>query len=407
MGIKLKRLKDRRIIILLVLIACASPYLFFTLATLSKLPSIVEHIRHELISNQFGTDNLNDLQWWLSNNGSFASFNGSPLAWGVNKKQAIEGVDLNIGDDVHKITQKLPLMIAVIDTGVDIAHPAISDGIFVNSNEISDDGIDNDANGYIDDYMGWDFYDNDNSITSKSKEEMIHGTASVGLLVGSDKVNGYGSLLSQYDINVLCIRVLGGKTNSGNLTNIADAIQYANTMGVKICCMAINTDINSNYLKDVMSNSNMLFVVSAGNEGYDLNKFKDNYPTHYRLPNVISVADLRCDGNLSETSNYGNLFVDIAAPGTNILCAKSGGGYEFYSGTSLGVYHVVSEAALIYINSQEVLTALNIKNIILQNVTPLQALHNKLITSGIPNVENAINAVCQSGTRERNEYDKI
>ena len=62
--------------------------------------------------------------------------------------------------------ERRPVIVAVIDTGVDISHPELADSIWVNEDEIPGDGIDNDQNGYVDDINGWNFCKEDNQVVS-------------------------------------------------------------------------------------------------------------------------------------------------------------------------------------------------------------------------------------------------
>ncbi|WP_255346199.1 S8 family serine peptidase [Butyrivibrio sp. FC2001] len=98
-------------------------------------------------------------------------------------------------------------------------------------------------------------------------------------------------------------------------------------------------------LKRTIENFNMLFIVSAGNDGIELDKENAIFPQSYDLDNVISVADMRCDGLLSKTSNFGVETIDIAAPGTDVSGKHMN---ETVSGTSFASANVTGIAAAIF-----------------------------------------------------------
>lgn len=117
----------------------------------------------------------------------------------------------------------------------------------------------------------------------------------------------------------MCLKALDGIDETGDIDDIIKSIKYAEENGSSICCLGFSSNKYNEELKKVMSNSNMLFVVAAGNESEDLDKVCNTYPACYHLDNVITVGDIRCDGNISLTSNYGENTVDLFAPGTDIV----------------------------------------------------------------------------------------
>ena len=98
---------------------------------------------------------------------------------------AAAGVDIDIAPawELYDASQtNRDVVVAVIDTGVDILHPDLRNSIWTNDGEIPGDGIDNDGNGYVDDYFGWDFFYNDPSVFSMGSEEDTHGTHVAGTI---------------------------------------------------------------------------------------------------------------------------------------------------------------------------------------------------------------------------------
>ena len=246
--------------------------------------------------------------------------------WGLNNTgQPIRNqvgtpdIDVN-GLEAAGITQGDPnLVVAVIDEGVDVDHPDLKDNFWVNPDEIPNNGLDDDKNGYVDDVHGWDFYNNDASIydpdpRTESGDE--HGTHVAGTIAAA--VNNQGVVGVAPNVKVMPLKFLGpegvGATSNGIL-----AIEYAKAEGVKISNNSWTGAEYSQPLKEAIDASpGMLFVAAAGNSGKN-NDATPHYPASYDSPNILSVAAINNKGNLAKFSNYGATSVDISAPGVEIL----------------------------------------------------------------------------------------
>ena len=136
----------------------------------------------------------------------------------------------------------------------------------------------------------------------------------------------------------------------------------------------------------------MLFIVSAGNQCLNINEDIELYPTSYLLNNVITVANLRCDGNISRTSNYGKL-IDIAAPGSDLISSFPNDKYAYFSGTSFSTTFATGLAAIIYCVAKKEILAKDIKLLIINNSTYNKKLENLVYGGRQINYDKAINAV--------------
>ncbi|NLP14216.1 MAG: S8 family serine peptidase, partial [Clostridium sp.] len=306
-----------------------------------------------------------DKQWGLLNNGQI-----------VNGGSGVSGIDINITDAWDITTGDDNVIVAVIDTGVDISHSDLSNSIFSNINEVTN-GIDDDGNGLVDDISGWDFVNNDSSVYDGPTKD-VHGTGVSGIIAAG--LNDTGVVGTSPDVRILPVKFIDG--NSGYTSDAIKAIEYAVDMGAGIInCSWGGSEFNP-ALKDVISKSNALFICAAGNASTNNNQ-NPVYPASFELDNIISVAAVGSDGNLATFSNYGEN-VDIAAPGTNILCTTPLERYDYMSGTSMAAPFVAGAAALIK-SSDTNLSVSEIKARILNNVTELDSLSGKVNTSGILN----------------------
>ena len=124
-------------------------------------------------------------------------------------------------------------------------------------------------------------------------------------------------------------------------------------------------------------------VGTAGNDGSN-NDAKPAYPASYDVPNIISVAAITNKGEKATFTNYGKRTVHIGAPGVNVYSSVFGGGYQSWSGTSMAAPHVSGVAALVWSHEPN-LSALELKERILQTAKPISALKKITKTGGMVN----------------------
>lgn len=244
--------------------------------------------------------------------------------WGLhNTGQTIQGSqglnDLDIDlPEAREITEgNSNLVVAVIDTGVDFNHPDLKNNIWTNPNEIPDNHIDDDHNGYVDDVHGWDFYNHDNTVYDSPYDD--HGTHVSGTIAASAN-NNVGVTGIAPKVKIMPLKFLDGPEGTGDTAGAIEAIEYATKMKVKISNNSWGSYAGQagDLLETAIKNSNMLFVAAAGNEAVNTDE-TTNYPSGYDLGNILSVAAVDNSGNLANFSNYGMQTVDIAAPGVDIL----------------------------------------------------------------------------------------
>jgi len=268
----------------------------------------------------------------------------------------------------NEIRESPDVIIAVLDTGVDIGNPDLISNIWQNKGEFPANGIDDDGNGYIDDIHGWDFINNTNNVKPQfdegfTKTAMNHGTLVAGVIAaqgGNDK----GIAGVTWRAKIMPLRVLDG-TGSGNTLAVAKAINYARENGADIINLSFVGDDSSQTLSLALENAHkagIFITAAAGNEisqGDDLD-LTPKYPVcddGFTEQNwIIGVAGVDQNDRLGSFSNFGHKCIDISAPGLRIFSTqfvsaekkgfdKPYGGY--WTGTSVAAPQVAGVAALI------------------------------------------------------------
>ncbi len=351
-------------------------------------------------SSDISNDYYTSSQWSLMNPGFYIRISGSS----VGTMSSVKDIDVDAPEgwaayEKEGIEPK-EVIVAVIDTGIDYKHPDLLNCMWTNSEEIPDDGIDNDGNGYIDDIYGWDYYNDDNTICHYEFSERLntyvasqtdndnHGTHIAGVIAATaDNGIGIAGIASNIPIKLMSLKIHNGVDGKGTVENAVKAIKYATMMGADICNMSWGTSVYSAALETAMRESDMLFVVAAGNGGTNNNSLP-MYPASLGLDNVISTTFVDASGKLTQESNYGVSTVDIAAPGTDIFSTIVGS-YSMMSGSSMAVPHVVAIAAVLYSVSDGLYPS-SVKELIIDTLKPLDSLDGYVKYPGIPSLYNAI-----------------
>jgi len=251
-----------------------------------------------------------------------------------NMGQTVNGVSGSYDADIDApeawdiSTGSNDVVIAVIDTGVDYLHEDLRDNMWVNTQEIPDNGIDDDDNNYTDDIHGINAVDGSGDPMDRGIEDGGHGTHVAGTIAAAGD-NGTGVAGISWKSKIMALKFL--TIHGGDTIDAIKCIDYVlaqKQAGVNV--VAINAswggDNYSTPLKEAIQRSNdagILFIAAAGNGGTD--QIGDNidnvphYPASYDLPGIISVAASDQDDLLADFSNYGVDSVDLAAPGTNIV----------------------------------------------------------------------------------------
>lgn len=239
------------------------------------------------------------------------------FAQNVNGTSGTDDADIDALDAWDVTTGSGDVVVAVIDTGVDINHPDLAANIWTNPGEIPGNGIDDDGNDLIDDVNGWDFYIGDND----PRDADGHGTHVAGTIAAVGN-NAVGITGVSWSAKIMVLRFLDA-WGSGSTDNAIAAIQYANDMGADVINNSWGGGGFNTALKTAIEASDAVVVCAAGNSGSN-NDSISHYPSNYDSANIIAVAASDQDDSLASFSNYGADSVDVAAPGTNIYSAAPG-----------------------------------------------------------------------------------
>jgi len=270
-------------------------------------------------------------------------------SWWLMLIRAAEAWNITTGDET--------VAIGIVDTGVEWYHPDLSDNIMINSGEIENDGIDNDNNGYIDDYVGWDFGGannfpgsggtGDNNPDEGAVYSRSHGTHCAGIAAAVTN-NGIGVASIGYNTKIIPIKT---SIDEGAATSIyygIEGILYAAKRGAKIISCSWGGSSSSRAEQEIINyvtkEYGALVVAASGNDGQNIDE-NPAYPAAYE--NVLSVGSVGQNDVKASSSNYGKYNVDVFAPGVGIQSTWRPETYASISGTSMACPMVAGLAGLI------------------------------------------------------------
>jgi len=303
------------------------------------------------------------------------------------------------------------VVVAVLDSGVDLDHPDLADNIWTNSGEIAGDGIDNDNNSYIDDVHGWDFVAADNDPEPDIDGDfdftaVNHGTVVAGVIAAVANNSGIIGIAPQ--AKIMPIKILDTH-GMGSTIVLSQAIDYAVENGADIINLSLVGDTYGDNLKNSIINAynqGVIIVAASGNEedmGLSLD-IDPRYPVCEidSINRVLGVAAVDSEKVLADFSNHGEACIDISAPGTKfystVLNDSSNSRFQKYylggwDGTSVAAPVISATAALVKGVFPE-LRPYDIYNIITTTAQDLKAtnpIHYMDLGAGLIDVGAALN----------------
>ncbi len=317
-------------------------------------------------------DNINK-QWYLT-------YIKAPVVWHYTK-----------GENV---------IVAILDSGISLYHKDLRDNIWKNRQEdwIDDktpgyNGLDDDHNGIIDDYYGYNAIMDNNNI----QDDNGHGTYIAGIIAAS--CNNWGICGIAPKAKILPIKVLN-KDGTGYISDALKGIAYVLKI-YKIYHIPIVFNLSWGiYEYDELLfeairetiDKHIIFITSAGNDSLNLVQYPI-YPACYKLENVIATTSINKEGFLSTFANFSSEFIDIAAPGENIFTCDLKNNFRKVSGTSFAAANVSGVTALIFSILPNI-TPENIKRLLwtscIRNTALNDYIHNGCIINAYRSIFNLL-----------------
>ncbi len=334
----------------------------------------------------------------------------------IGQDGGIENADLDIDDAWDITTGGLTIsgdtiVACIIDDGIDPNHADFGNNLWINHGEIPDNNIDDDGNGYVDDYRGWDTYDESDEIFQGGS----HGTSVAGI-VGAKGNNGIGVAGVNWDVKLMIVR--GGGDEAEALASYAYPYimrkMYNDSDGAEgAFVVTTNASWGVNYGQpdeaplwcNFYDSLGVVGIISCGatsNININIDEEGD-LPTACSSDYLISVSNVTRTGEKETAAGYGIKSIDLGAFGSDVYTTSFNNQYSGFGGTSGATPHVTGAAALIYsmphpelmelTKSNPAEAALLIKNIILNSVKKDAQFEDQFLSSGVLNMKNALSLV--------------
>lgn len=324
----------------------------------------------------------------------------SPAAGGFASPDA----DIEAPSAWDVTTGSTGVTVAVLDTGMELSHPALAPQIAYNDGERGDgrerNGVDDDGNGYVDDWRGWNTGTDDNDPSPFAVgASNFHGTHVAGIIGarGNDgnTVTGVAQTVRLLPVQLQLggiAGVYGGTLFIGDIatSDLLEGIRYAGVRGADIAnlSLAVSPADGPQLQEAIAAYPQTLFVAAAGNAGSD-NDVHPSPPCTLPLDNIICVGSTNDRGRISRYSNYGRTTVDLFAPGERYRSTTFHGETDEVSGTSMAA-PVVAGAAALYKARFPQSTPAQITAALVDTADPLKGTAARSVGGGRLNLDRAL-----------------
>ncbi|MBJ7520824.1 MAG: S8 family serine peptidase [Solirubrobacteraceae bacterium] len=296
------------------------------------------------------------------------------------------------------------VLVATVDSGMDLEHPDLAPQIAYNAAEMGggkeNDREDNDGNGYVDDWRGWDTGNDDNDPSAYGAGTANqHGTHVAGI-IGARGNDGFGISGVAPGIRVLPVQVqIGGDRGAVSgpfvgdflTADIVEGIHYAGKRGADVVNLSLgvfDAESMNAIAEAIVTYPNTLFVAAAGNssQNRDVTALA---PCTLPLSNVLCVGSSNDRGQISSFSDYGRKSVDLFAPGERVVSTVHNGEHIAMSGTSMAT-PVAAGAAAVYKSKNPGASPGQIKSALMSSTDPIKDATAKSVTGGRLNLAAAL-----------------
>jgi subtilisin family serine protease len=301
------------------------------------------------------------------------------------------------------------IVAAVLDDGIELSHPDFGDNLWTNEAEIPNNGIDDDGNGYMDDYLGWSIVTNSDNISGGS-----HGTPVAGI-VGAKGNNGVGVSGVNWDVKVMIIK----NNFNTNEAQVIEAYSYAlearmlyNSSNGAEGAFVVSTNASWGVdfgdpadaplwctLYDTLGENGILSCGATINGNFNVDEVGD-LPTACPSEYLITVTNMDITDTKVTSAGYGAQTIDLGAHGAGAYTTSNGNSYAGFGGTSGATPHVTGAIALLYSApcqgfadlaiSDPAQAAKDVRDYIFAGVDPNPSLKGITTTGGRLNLNNSL-----------------
>ncbi len=396
---------------------------------IESIPEIKYAQNNHLLSLRIMPDDpLFNRQWNFHNTGFDA--NGNPSGTEDADIDAPEAWEISTGGET---VFGRKIVAAIVDGGCDLDHVDLQANLWSNPADTSGNQIDDDGNGWVDDSFGWNAYGHNGDIPQTSSDAN-HGTHVAGT-VGAHSNNTNQVAGVNWDIQLMIV--------AGADTTTAIAMEaYSYVLEQKLAWLesdglegafvvSANSSFGINYVHcdsqgypvwndmyNAMGEAGILSIAATANVNVNVDASGD-LPTSCTSPYLITVTNSNKDDIKVSSAGFGEVSIDLAAPGWGILSTSYNQGTTTKYGTSMAAPHVTGAVALMhaaaspelaqYYEDSPALAAQEFKSLLLSSVDPLASLEGRTVTGGRLNLHHAVLAasIWPAGSGDLNQDSNI